>query len=176
MKFLTITAIDDPYLSFVKKLYHAAFPKEERRDWQQLIDMVDTAGEMWLQVIEEDGIAIGFITFWMLEQWCFLEHFAIEPSLRGKRYGERIMKELMKHDSVLLEVEPPYTENAIRRIGFYERLGFSILPFPYRQPSYHHPEESFSMCLMSNSSENTADKFSEIISLVRSRVYSCSNK
>jgi len=171
MKFLTITEKNDPYLLFVKELYLTAFPKEERRDWQQLLDMIDTSGEMWLQVIEEDDVTIGFIIFWILEDWCFIEHLAVDAGLRGKRYGERIIKELMKYKKLLLEVEPPVIDDAIRRIGFYERFGFNTLPFPYLQPSYTTPGESFPMVLMTNTTEREKDQFSEIINLIMTKVY-----
>lgn len=173
MKFLPVSATNDPYLPFIKELYHASFPKEERRDWQQLLDMMDTCGEMQLQVIEEEAMAIGFIIFWVFGDWLFLEHFAVDPDLRGKSYGERIMKALMRDVKLILEVEPPSTDNAVRRIVFYERLGFSRLPFTYNQPSYSNPEESFPMVLMSNSSAQREDQFSEIISQIRIKVYAC---
>jgi ribosomal protein S18 acetylase RimI-like enzyme len=170
MNFLTITATDDPYLPFIKELYYAAFPEAERRDWQSLLNLLGTQSEMWMQVIEEDGLAIGFWVFWVLGDFYFLEHFAVDPVLRGKRYGERIMQELMQHSQVILEVEPASTENALRRIAFYERLGFTLLSFPYFQPCYRDPEASYPMLLMINSVIKEEELQSKVIE-IKEKVY-----
>lgn len=170
MKFHSITTADDPHLPFVKKLYHTAFPEAERRDWQSLLDMLDTQNEMWMQVIEEDGLAIGFWVFWILGDFYFLEHFSVDPDLRGKRYGERVMQELIQYDQVILEVEPPSTENALRRIGFYERLGFSLLSFTYLQPSYRDPEAAYPMLLMTNAVIKE-DELQNMVIQIKEKVY-----
>ena len=105
--------------------------------------MIGTVPEMSLQVILFEEKAIGFITSWMFEDWCFIEHLAIDPINRGKKYGERIMKDFMVNRKLLLEVEPPLSVDAIRRIGFYERLGLVCLPFDYLHPSYHDSHVPF---------------------------------
>jgi GNAT superfamily N-acetyltransferase len=176
MRFLTITAANDPNLPFVKDLYMNSFPQEERREWPQLTNKITTSEEMTLQVMEEDGRLLGFWIFWVLDDWCFLEHFAIDPVWRSKQYGRRMMQELMRHNQVLLEVEPPHTHDAIRRIEFYENLGLRQLPINYLQPSYINPDTSYPMILMTNATATEGHEYSSIIRLVQSRVYNSDPK
>ncbi|HEY0177613.1 MAG TPA: GNAT family N-acetyltransferase [Pedobacter sp.] len=171
MQYLTVTAIDAPFLPFIKKLYNETFPAEERRDWKQLLDMVGTVEEMQLQVITDKEEAIGFIIFWIFDDWCFIEHFAVSPDHRGMKYGEKIMKSMMGERKILLEVEPPSSAGAVRRIRFYERLGFVLLPFVYRQPSYREAGISYEMELMTNHPGNDRGQFDGIISKTLQRVY-----
>lgn len=171
MQYLAIENINDPHLPFVHELYHSAFPLEERRDWTQLLKMIGEVPEMRFQVIKVEEKAIGFIISWIFEDWCFIEHFAIDPANRGRKYGERVMQDFMKARKLLLEVEPPSSGDAIRRIGFYERLGMNCLPFDYLQPSYRDRDVSYALVLMTNAKEREELYFSEIIRLVKKQVY-----
>lgn len=49
----------------------------------------------------------------------------ILPALRGQRYGSRALSMLPNDRPVILEIDPPVDEIAIRRKGFYERCGFT---------------------------------------------------
>ena len=50
---------------------------------------------------------------------------------------------------VILEVEPPETEIARRRIGFYQRLGLYLNDFPYTQPSMQKDQPPIPLKIMS---------------------------
>ncbi len=39
--------------------------------------------------------------------------------------------------TVILEIDPPTTENAKRRLGFYERNSYVANPYPHVHPAYH---------------------------------------
>lgn len=65
--------------------------------------------------------------------------FAVYKENRGKRYGSKFLQEIIKYytsrDGIIVEVEKP--ENAVtpqekaireRRIQFYEKAGFHLLP------------------------------------------------
>jgi len=171
MQYVSIENNKSPYLPFVQELYHAAFPLEERRNWEQLTRMIGQVREMSLQVILDEENAVGFVTSWMFEDWCFIEHLAIDPVKRGMKYGERVMKDFMVNRKLLLEVEPPLSVDAKRRIGFYERLGLICLPFDYLHPSYHDSHISHSLVLMTNVPETAEMYFSEIICSIKKQVY-----
>lgn len=151
MQFHRITTASDPSLTFIKKLYEDAFPPHERRDWDSLLKLIPEQQEMHLDLVQTDDGHIGFIIWWEIASGTyFVEHFAIDAELRGKNYGASVLsyyKELL-HGRILLEVEPPEDEYSIRRIGFYERLGFQVQDFNYRQPSYIDPLVSYPMLLM----------------------------
>lgn len=170
MKYLSVTAIGDPCLPFVKDLYFNAFPENERRDWNELLAMIGSVREMQLQLIELEGEVIGFMVIWILDDWLFVEHFAISPEHRGKKYGEEVMGDLIDN-KLILEVEPPVSDDARRRIRFYEKNGLRCLPVEYLQPSYRKDGADYPMILMSNVSGDTAGSFNEIVSLIKKNVY-----
>jgi len=176
MKYLPIKNDADPLISFVKELYEGAFPQKERRKWELLARMIGTVPEMRLQVIMEEEKPIGFMTIWKLKDWCFLEHFAISPAERGKKHGEQVMLDFIKDSRVLLEVEPPVSEDATRRINFYKRAGLVCLSFPYLQPSYKKTGRPYKMVLMSNVPDAGESAYAEIVNLIFEKVYGSSRR
>lgn len=89
-------------------------------------------------MIEVDGRFAGFVFFWILDGFCFVEHFAIESTFRSKGIGSFITVWLEEqYHSLVLEAEPVGTSmEADRRIRFYERAGYRILDTTYWQPAY----------------------------------------
>lgn len=61
------------------------------------------------------------------------------PALRGRSFGSRALQAWADgaDTSVILEIDPLTTDIAVRRKGFYERLGFTVNPFPHVHPPYH---------------------------------------
>ncbi|ALL07744.1 hypothetical protein AQ505_20950 [Pedobacter sp. PACM 27299] len=172
MQFHRITTASDPSLTFIKKLYEDAFPPHERRDWDSLLKRISTDQEMHLDLIHTDDGHIGFIIWWEISGSYFVEHFAIDAELRGKNYGASVLnyyKSLLP-GRILLEVEPPEDEYSIRRIGFYERLGFQVLDFSYRQPSYTDPLVSYPMLLMATSTFQETE-LTVLAALIKEKIY-----
>lgn len=121
---------------FIQQLYIQAFPETERRAWSTELDLLSTGSIKLLEILNNQQL-VGFVFYWPLPSFYFIEHFAIDPATRGGGIGSIIMKELEQTlQSIVLEVEPPLTEDAIRRIKFYERLGYQTFPDIYHQPSY----------------------------------------
>lgn len=83
------------------------------------------------------GMIAGFMNYWEMEDFLYLEHFAVSPELRGKGIGAELAEELKKlaRGLIVLEAEPSeQSDMAQRRTRFYERLGFSVNPYDYLQP------------------------------------------
>lgn len=171
IKYISVNSAADPLIPFVKDLYVSAFPQKERREWDLLAGMIGTVPEMRLQVIMEKEEPIGFMVTWKLKNWCFLEHFAISPAQRGKKHGENVMQDFIKDSRVLLEVEPPVSEDAQRRINFYRRVGLVCLSIPYLQPPYKKTGKPYDMVLMSNISDAGETGYAEIVNLIFEKVY-----
>ena len=135
---------------FVEALLVMAFPREERREMADLCSVVDSSPAFHCCLICDDDVAVGLITYWELEAFCFVEHFAILPELRGRGYGSAVMeymREVMRCP-IVLEAEHPVTEMARRRIAFYERLGVVRWRHEYWQPPYRVGDGLFPLCLM----------------------------
>ncbi|NIG53125.1 GNAT family N-acetyltransferase [Chitinophaga sp. Cy-1792] len=121
----------------IRNLYESAFPLEERRPWPDQLKLL-AADKIRLLTLEKDGKFAGFVFYWQLPAFAFIEYFAISPESRGGGAGTTVMTLLEKElKSIVLEVEPPNTEQAIRRINFYERLHYKTFPEYYEQPPYY---------------------------------------
>ena len=141
-------------LSIIKEIYYNSFPPEERRQWsniEQLLSFNSSPYNIYL-IIANDTIA-GFISYWKFDEFCYIEHFAIDQTLRGQGIGTIAIKNfLMKQDKpTILEVEPAECGAvAQQRIDFYLRYGFSLHPdFEYIQPPYGENLPPVPLMLMS---------------------------
>lgn len=138
-------------------LYNNAFPEDERRiykDEAHLQRFVNEKGDKFHIFAVKDGkLFLGFLSYWIFSGYVYVEHFAVEPEFRGRNIGHKMLAHLFKVVSpdVLLEVEPPTTEEARRRIRFYEQNGFCIREeFEYRQPPYSAGQKPLHMLLMTH--------------------------
>ena len=71
---------------------------------------------------------------------------------------------------MILEAEAPETEQQIKRIRFYSRLGFKMNPFDYAQPSYHGAE-SVPLKILSYPAHLSEEEFADFLTLTRKIVY-----
>ena len=124
-------------------LYNVSFPFNEKRifeDEKHLDNFIKMKGGKFNAFSAVDGdLYLGFLSYWTFEGYTYIEHFAIAPDQRGKNLGRMMLNHLFKEVSpnVLVEVEPSETEEAQKRIQFYEKNGFKIRKeFNYTQPSY----------------------------------------
>lgn len=140
---------DASFMAEVERLYHSAFPEEERRDWSVFRKLLrsEPAFELLSIIDSLTGRWLGFITRWRLGTVDYYEHFAVGPEGRGNGVGSLVLAQLP--DPCILEVEMPDDGIAGRRVGFYERNGFTAHPgFRYMQPSYREGGEDFTLMLM----------------------------
>lgn len=123
----------------IYEIMEEAFPPSERRTREGQKKLWASPHHQVLIRREplSDGKIAGFIAWWDFDDAAFIEHFAVDSSLRGGGLGSRILQEFLHHVKrpVFLEAEPPETETARRRVAFYQRMGFQLNDFPYQQPS-----------------------------------------
>lgn len=164
-----------PDYPFVEKLLHTAFPEEERRADELQRRNTDSHPQFGCYLVAEQekntDVPIGLITLWHLNGFCYVEHLATIPSVRNSGYGQRILSKVgeMFPGLIVLEVEPPEDEMAIRRIGFYRRCGFSFCEKPYLQPPYRQGDKPFPLCLMFRG----ADSIDEDFTRIRDEIHRC---
>ncbi|MFI3289794.1 MAG: GNAT family N-acetyltransferase [Rikenellaceae bacterium] len=135
---------NDPQFSFAWELYEASFPIEERRSRDYHLESM-TKGQFSAEVVFDDDNPIGILFWWDLTNFRFIEHLATSPTVRGKGYGDKILREFIAEGDkpIILEVEHPTEEINRRRIGFYERIGFVLNDHSYRHPSYLQIKDLF---------------------------------
>ena len=137
-------------LKKIQKIYEESFPEIERRTFNNLCSAFERFTYINLQLIEETDKTIGFIIYWEFREFIYVEYFAISEELRGGGLGKKAFHEFAKRQTkpIVLEVELPENDIAIRRIGFYERLGFILQQVEYIQPPYHPNMPDLPLLLM----------------------------
>jgi len=115
----------------------------------------------------------AFIAYWQLEGFVFIEHFAVSQALRGGGIGANFMREFLSFINmpVILEVEPPDTQAAIRRIEFYKRLGFKHNRFEYMQPPMREQFDYIRLDIMSCPQSFTKNEFLPLKNKIYKLVY-----
>lgn len=144
IKRIKVSGESDPLFPFSWELYEASFPEHERRERGYHLETM-TKRQFRAEVILDCDTPIGIIFWWDLAEFRFIEHLATSPSLRGRGYGDMILREFIADSNkpLILEVEHPTDEIARRRIEFYKRVGFVLNNHPYRHPSYQQIKDSF---------------------------------
>jgi len=132
-----IRRMDDRLYSRFKALYSSSFPIFEQRTEAQQAWAFEQAA-YHLAGYTDDGKWTGFISYWEFDTYIYIEHFAIDSSLRGQGYGSRVLKAFVeqKGKTILLEIDPIVDEVSAARLRFYTHCGFLTNPYPHRHPAY----------------------------------------
>lgn len=166
MDFHRITRPDDPALGQFWHMYQCSFPPEERRAWEDQLAILSDPSYHCLAVMQSSGqdngetaesVPVGLFCFWMFPEICYLEHLAVHPDRRSGGMGGKILQAWIERYSApalptVLEIDPPVTEIACRRKGFYERNGFVFNHGErglFMHPSFGRTPHYHALCLMS---------------------------
>ncbi len=171
--FQKITNSSDPFFTNLYELYQLAFPETERRNRNELEQILDHNKQFEADALMKNGNFCGFFTFWNFNTFHYVEHFAISPDLRGQNAGSETMQTFMlSHKTpIVLEVEVPDTPEAVRRIKFYERLGLHVINQEYAQPYYDRSGNLLPMLIMSNDPHFANEHFNQIKNTLYKEVY-----
>lgn len=139
-----------PYFETAWQLYEQSFPLKERRSHKKQIELLRCENYHFETIIYKNSF-IGFVLWWKFDDLSFIEHFAISPNQQGKGFGSAIIESIKLQISnlLLLEVEFPTDTTAIRRVKFYESMGFKLNKQHYQQPPLHEEGQSVPLYLMS---------------------------
>lgn len=125
----------DVHYTDCERLYLDAFPPDERRSAEEERRLTDTEPHFHPHAIIHDGHLCGLANTWHLGGIRYIEHLAIAPSQRAHGIASDVLTILKAEgDPIILEVEPPDTDEARRRVAFYEHNGFRLLSVDYEQP------------------------------------------
>lgn len=141
--------------AYVEQLLHSAFPPEERRDDDRQRINTDKESRFYTLYIYRDGdkpLPVGVLTYWDFDSFLYIEHLAIDPSLRGQGYGQTVLASFgqSRPHPIVLEVEHPTDEQSRRRIRFYQQCGFTLWPCDYLQPPYRKGDSPLPLYLMAS--------------------------
>lgn len=151
----------DILLDKVAALYESAFPLNERREIGEFFRLLEENSHFHVDVfLDGNGNFAGFLSSWEWDDFRYGEHFAIEEGMRGGGIGSQVLRNFLASGSqpLILEVEPPVDEMAVRRIGFYERNGLRLWnDLHYIQPAYSADREPIELKLMTFGDINLTD-------------------
>ena len=177
------SVLPEDYRDFLD-IYNASFPPDERRVYQGVSgfeEFLQSKSGLFHILVAADGCStgerprgrmLGFLSYWTFPGFVYVEHFAVNPAIRGGGIGSRMLSRLIEAVSpdVLLEVELPDTHEAERRIAFYERHGFRVRrEYKYIQPPYGPGQSGMELLLMTHGSVNLDDP--GLIPLLHREVY-----
>lgn len=147
-------------------LYTESFPDYERRSRQAHHAATEDAEFRSKIAVGDNGELIALLFYWIHEGLLFIEHIAVDHSMRGNNIGSKLISELRaKHsdETVILEIDPPIDEISKRRLEFYQRLGFVENDFQYVHPSYARGDNALphNLVIMSHKRKLTDEEFAE---------------
>ena len=141
-----------------------SFPADEHRGFEEQYGEFDK--DLFRSMCIGTDRICGFMNFWELDGFLYLEHFATAKECRNQGLGSVLLKELRKYAgnrSIILEVEPPATSDyAVKRISYYEQRGFFLNDYEYYQPPYNDGDEPIRLLLMSSPSALSREGFCRI--------------
>ncbi len=150
MKQIRLKNISNNYFHQAWRLYEDAFPFEERRLLDDQICVLKK-DNYHFDVLIENKQFIGFILWWDFETHRYIEHFATSVQQRNKGLGKLILTKYIDTNDkpIILEVELPSTSLKVRRIKFYERIGFKLNQHYYEIPPLEEGQNPLQLLLMS---------------------------
>ncbi len=173
IKLQQITTADVELYNNAEELMTESFPENEYRPLAQLREYTDNKKNFFFNVIFNDNTPIGFITYWDFDTFYYAEHFAISPLQRNGGYGQKTLEALCQQlkRPIVLEVEMPDNEMAKRRIGFYQRHGFTLWTQSYQQPPYKPGDSFLPMFLMAYGELDCDKDFETVKARIHKEVY-----
>lgn len=149
-----------------------AFPASEHRTKQAQRELLSRK-EYHIYVADLNGKICGFLALWSFDSFLFLEHLATDASVRNQGIGHSFLETLRRQADrrILLEVEPPQDDLTRRRIGFYERNGFTFNNYPYLQPPMAEGMPELPLHLMSTGGALTPEEFVSFRDRIHRNVY-----
>lgn len=135
-----------------------AFPPEEYRPKEKQFAILDDP-DYSVTIFKENNTINAFIATWKLNGFNFAEHLAVSSNMRNRGIGSEFVKTFLKASSLplVLEVENLSDTISLRRINFYQRLGFVLTDICYDQPNFHTTNKIIPLRIMYHSNGNQVD-------------------
>ncbi len=116
-------------------LLEEAFPVTELRIQEDQRNLLQKEAYR-LYGVRKDGRFAAVFATWEIDDFLYIEHFAVREDCRNGGYGGMLLDRLLEEKGrpMVLEVEVPEDDLTRRRVGFYERHGLVYNEYPYLQP------------------------------------------
>lgn len=152
------------------EIYQDSFPEDEKRDKVGQIKIMKKK-EYNIELYKENGV-VGFITYWDIGDYTYIDHLAIKREYRNKGYGTKLLNLVKKRgEKFILEVEPPINELTKKRVKFYTNNGFFLNEYNYTQRPLKENGNSIKLDLMTYPKKETTEKLIELDNKLKDIVY-----
>ncbi|ANQ47959.2 GNAT family N-acetyltransferase [Flammeovirga yaeyamensis] len=132
-------------------IYSYSFPEDEQRSKEDILQLMHE-GELHFKGIYEHDTLYGLIAYRQLDNFIYIEYYAMAKESRGLGLGTRFLNfftQQFRHYCIVLEVEKPTSEVSQKRIKFYEKSGFKFNNNNFEQPPLTDDGNAVPMNLMS---------------------------
>lgn len=152
---------NDRYEKF-QRLYVSSFPIFEQRTESQQNYAFESSQYHLFEYWDGD-IFVGFISCWEFGSQIYIEHLAVDTTLRGKGYGSRMLDSFVASSpkTVILEIDPIVDDISRARLRFYERCGFRQNGFRHRHPAYRQGYQHHPLVVLSSGRQITPDEYED---------------
>lgn len=173
MESIFIDNQNSKYFERTWQIYEESFPVEERRTLEEQIQLFDKKIFKMLCYVENETV-IAIVFYWTLEQYTFLEHFAIDSTLRGLSYGSKILQEFLKNHSydIVLEIEPIVDTMTQKRLRFYERFGFVVNSHTHFQVPFRKDAKQLQLLFLSFKKQLSLDEYNALYQIMQKNLSS----
>lgn len=166
----------------VFRIMQDSFPENERRTYAEQKELLKNKHyNLYVYKEKENSDIEGFIGFWKLSSFIFIEHIAVDSAKRGQGTGSKMLKEIkaicnepinnINYNGIVLEVELPDNPEAISRIKFYERHGFFLNKYHYEQPPMKEGMDLLPLYIMSYGRELSEEEFKKVRNILYKDIY-----
>lgn len=157
-----LNSIENKYFQECWKIYQKSFPKEEKRFIHEQEKILKDSSYNACAYLNNDKV-IGFIFYWQLEEYIFIEHFAIHSEYRGNSFGSKILKEfLINKNNVILEIEKIVDDVTLKRYQFYKRFDFYMNKYLHYQIPFREKDIELELLLLSYKKELTNFEYEKV--------------
>ncbi|MCS3433722.1 GNAT family N-acetyltransferase [Klebsiella sp. BIGb0407] len=154
----------------VDGLYESAFPLHEKRCHAAKIRALNHANYQ-LQAWFDAEMFIGMIGMWDFGDYRYIEHLAVNDTLRGQGYGKRMLNQfLLQSPLTILEIDPLTTEIARKRLRFYQSLGFQVNHYSHTHPTYHENLADHQLIVLSYPQQIDSQQYQRFLNDLRHEV------
>ena len=153
MEFERISNSNDKRLQSLIKLMWEEFEPHQLRPDKQLYYIIDNYENHNFCAITYENKIVGVIVYWyLLNEFYYIEQFAIFKNSRGMKYGQKVLDKINNEIGGLwlLELDPIGDDIHNRLKKWYERNHFRVVEKVYDQPPYVPNEPTTPLWIMVN--------------------------
>lgn len=170
MDFIRIYNKKNKYWKAIWNIYEESFPIFEQRTIGNQEEVLKDDRYNCVAVLDKDFV-VGIIFYWKWDNYKYIEHLAIEKSLRGRNYGSKILEKIYDDgEFVILEIDPPVDKISLKRLKFYENKSFRLQEFNHVHPPYRKEFKGHKLKVMSYNKNLSLNEYNNFNDFLRNTV------